>query len=94
MKIWVQEHILLIAAILCVTNGIAFVMMFVDKRRAQRRQWRIPERTLLLSAFLLGGIGSMLGMYLCRHKTKHLKFRILVPLAAAIQIGVLLAFLV
>ncbi|MBP5490643.1 MAG: DUF1294 domain-containing protein [Lachnospiraceae bacterium] len=94
MKIWVQDHILLIAAILCVTNGIAFVMMFVDKRRAQRRQWRIPERTLLLSAFLFGGIGSMLGMYLCRHKTKHLKFQILVPLAAVIQIGALLALLI
>ncbi|MCR5376193.1 MAG: DUF1294 domain-containing protein [Lachnospiraceae bacterium] len=91
MRIWLNEHIALVAAILCVTNGIAFVMMWVDKRRAQRHAWRIPERTLLLSAVCFGGIGSFLGMYGFRHKTKHTVFRLVVPIAAAVQIGILLA---
>ena len=90
MRIWLNEHIALVAAILCVTNGIAFVMMWVDKRRAQRHAWRIPERTLLLSAVCFGGIGSFLGMYGFRHKTKHTVFRLVVPIAA-VQIGILLA---
>lgn len=53
----------------------------MDKYRARLGLWRVSERTLLLSAFALGGIGAMLGMLLFRHKTRHLRFRILVPLA-------------
>ena len=93
MKIWCEEHIAIIAAILLVTNSITFAMMVIDKRRARQRQWRIPERTLLLSAALFGGVGGMLGMYLFRHKTKHLRFTILVPLFAAVQIGIIVAIL-
>ena len=61
-------------------NAAAFLLFAADKRRAVRQKWRIPERTLLLSAFLGGGAGALLAMQICRHKTKKKRFTILVPL--------------
>ncbi len=61
-------------------NAAAFFLFASDKRRAVRQKWRIPERTLLLSAFLGGGAGALLAMQICRHKTKKKRFIILVPL--------------
>jgi hypothetical protein len=55
--------------------------------------WRIPEATLLLVAFLGGSLGSLLGMYTARHKTKHLKFTLVVPLLFFFQFILLLIFL-
>jgi uncharacterized membrane protein YsdA (DUF1294 family) len=65
---------------------IGFIIMGIDKQKARTRAWRIPERTLLLIAFLGGGLGSLIGMYTFRHKTKHTKFVLLVPLATIISI--------
>ena len=62
-------------------NLIGFLTMGIDKQKARKNAWRIPERTLLLVAFLGGGPGSLIGMYTFRHKTKHTKFVLLVPLA-------------
>lgn len=66
-----------------------------DKSLARRQKRRIPERTLLLLAALGGAAGMLLGMYLFRHKTRHRKFTILVPLFLLVQIclGVLWALL-
>ena len=64
------------------------ILMGIDKGRARRKAWRIPERTLLLIAFLGGGLGTLLGMYIFRHKTRHMKFQILVPIAAAFSLFV------
>lgn len=61
-------------------NLIAFYMYWLDKRNARKRRWRIPENTLLGVAFIGGSLGALLGMYIFRHKTKHWKFKILVPL--------------
>ncbi len=61
-------------------NAVTFFLYASDKRRAKRGKWRISEATLLLFPALGGGLGGLFGMYLCRHKTKHLRFRILVPL--------------
>lgn len=58
---------------------IAFVLFGIDKSRATRQEWRIPERVLLGVAVLGGGLGALLGMQLFRHKTKHLKFLIGIP---------------
>ncbi len=66
-----------------------FLLMGSDKRRAIRKEWRIPEGTLLFMAFLGGGIGSFLGMRIFHHKTKHKKFVILLPLAAMLYLLVL-----
>ena len=60
-------------------NLFAFYAMFTDKRRAKRGEWRIPEHTLFFFAFLGGAMGGLLGMYVMRHKTRHLSFKILMP---------------
>ena len=68
-------------------NITVFLTYYSDKRRSIRRQWRIPEATLIIMAFAGGGVGAIWGMYLIRHKTKHFKFRLLVPLALISQIA-------
>lgn len=55
-------------------NILAFSLMGIDKRRARRHLWRIPEKTLFLVVLLGGGIGGTLGMFFFRHKTKHWYF--------------------
>ena len=76
---------ILIAALLLI-NLFAFALYGIDKAKAKRGAWRIPEATLLLVAFLGGSFGALLGMELFRHKTKHAKFRILVPLFLVLHI--------
>ena len=60
--------------------------MLIDKRKAQRNLWRISERTLIGTAVVGGSLGVLLGMHTFRHKTKHLKFTIGVPVILAVQI--------
>ena len=59
--------------------------MLADKFKAKKNLWRIPEATLMSVAALGGSIGSLIGMYTVRHKTKHLKFTLGIPLILAIQ---------
>ena len=61
-------------------NLVGFVLYGVDKAKSKGRGRRIPERTLLWVARLGGGVGCWLGMMLFRHKTKHTRFMVLVPL--------------
>ena len=88
-----MEHILLIAiaAAYVLWNIITFAMYGIDKSKAEKGKWRISEATLILCAFLMGGIGAFLGMSIFRHKTKHIKFMLLVPLAIVVNIGVVVA---
>lgn len=72
---------------LLLVNVVAFAVYGIDKRRAQKGRWRIPESTLLLLAFFGGAIGALLGMRTFHHKTKHWKFKILVPLFLVLQIA-------
>lgn len=72
---------------LIIINAISFTLMLVDKYKARKNLWRIPEATLLTSAALGGSIGALLGMYSVRHKTKHLKFTLGVPAILASQIA-------
>lgn len=69
---------------------IAFALMGIDKWKARHEGWRIPEKTLFLSAVLGGSVGSLAGMYLFRHKTKHPTFTVGMPLILAAQIGLAL----
>lgn len=71
--------------LMSVMSCYSFVLMARDKKLAQKREWRISEAHLLLSAFLMGGMGAWLGMKVFRHKTKHLKFQLLVPMFAILQ---------
>ena len=75
------RHLLLI---LLLWNLAVLLLYAWDKAQARRHGWRVPERTLLLCALLGGGAGGLLGMWLCRHKTRHTAFRVLVPLGAAL----------
>lgn len=85
-----KETILIVAAIvLVVMNVVAFLLMSVDKQRAKRGAWRIPEKTLFLATGLFGGLGGTLGMFLLRHKTKHWYFRYGFPAMLAVQIVLL-----
>lgn len=68
-------------------NLISFFAMGIDKLKAKKNKWRIPEGTLLLFCFLGGGVGGLLGMSLFRHKTKHTKFIILVPLSIVLWLA-------
>ena len=73
-------------------NLLGLILYALDKAKSKRkRSSRIPERTLLWVARLGGGVGCWLGMMLFRHKTKHTRFRVLVPLWAVVWIvGVVL----
>ena len=68
-------------------NLLAFLLMGLDKSKARRNQWRIPEKTLFLSAILGGSIGAILGMQVFRHKTKHASFRIGMPCILILQLA-------
>ena len=82
-----------IIAILIVWNIIVFTMYGIDKQKAKHSSRRISEKTLIFTAVFMGGIGALLGMYLFRHKTKHLKFKITVPFLAILNIAVFFIFL-
>lgn len=69
---------------------IDFALMGIDKWKAKHDSWRIPEKTLFLSAILGGSVGALAGMYLFRHKTKHLSFTVGMPLILAVQIVLVL----
>ncbi len=70
-----------LTVVLIVWNMFTMLMMGIDKQKARKHKFRIPESTLFLLSFLGGGLGILVGMLLFRHKTKHLSFRILVPLS-------------
>lgn len=69
-----------------IVNAAGFLSMLLDKHKARKNLWRISESTLLTIALLGGSIGSLVGMYLVRHKTKHLKFTLGIPLIMIGQI--------
>ena len=71
---------------LLIINATGLILMLVDKIKAKKNLWRIPEATLFFIAAIGGSIGSLLGMYTFRHKTKHIKFIVGMPLILAVQI--------
>ena len=79
VSVMVQTSIIILSYLL-VINLIAFILYGIDKKRAIRNEHRIRESVLLWIARLGGAIGSWLGIKIFRHKTKHTKFRIFVPL--------------
>lgn len=76
----------LLLVYLLIINALGLLVMLADKYKAKKNLWRIPEATLMGIAIAGGSIGSLAGMYLVRHKTKHLKFTIGIPVILAIQI--------
>ena len=70
-------------------NILTFLIFGADKWKAKRDKWRIPEDTLIWLAIAGGSVGALLGMYLFRHKTKHRKFQIGIPVILLVQVGLL-----
>ena len=75
---------------LAAINVIAFMVYGIDKLKAKKGKWRIPEATLLLLAIVSGSIGAWCGMKVWHHKTMHKKFRYGIPLIIVVQIGLYL----
>ena len=72
---------------LLLINALGFALMLIDKWKAKHNRWRIPEATLMTVAALGGSVGSLIGMYTVRHKTKHIKFTVGIPLILVAQIA-------
>jgi len=79
-------YLKIILGFLGIMTIIGFLVMAVDKRRAVRGGWRIPERTLFIIAALGGALGVWMGMELMRHKTRHTKFVIGIPAILVLHI--------
>jgi uncharacterized membrane protein YsdA (DUF1294 family) len=77
---------------LCIINLIGFFAMFLDKQKAKRGKWRIPEKTLFLLAIIGGSLGTTLGMNIFRHKTKHWYFKFGMPFILIVQIVFVIYF--
>jgi len=75
-----------ILAYLVGMNLIAFFIYWLDKQKAKYHRYRIPEKALFAVALLGGSMGALLGMHVCRHKTKHWYFVIGIPLILILQI--------
>ena len=81
--------LIVICVILLVMNLISFALMGIDKVKAKRGSWRVPEKTLFLVTALFGGLGGTLGMRVFRHKTKHWYFKYGFPALLVVQIALL-----
>lgn len=74
---------------LCIINAISFLLMLIDKQKARKKRWRIPERTLLGVCAVGGSLGGLLAMVLVRHKTLHKRFSIGIPLMLLLHAAIL-----
>ncbi len=78
---------------LVIMNVLDFVLMWRDKRKAQRRQWRIPEAVLLGVGALGGCFGGFAAMHLFRHKTLHMTFKMGFPVMMLVHVILFIRFL-
>lgn len=77
-----------------IINIIGFIVMLIDKNRAKKNEWRIPEKTIFIITALGGSIGTITGMYLLRHKTKKIKFTIGLPMILILEIiGIIVIYI-
>ena len=79
--------------IICI-NLIGFFIMWLDKHKARKGSWRIPEKTLFIITAIGGGIGTTAGMFVFRHKTKKLNFLIGFPFITILEIILAIYYLV
>mgnify|MGYP002508189501 CR=1 FL=1 len=74
---------------LAIINLLGFFAIFLDKQKAKKDKWRIPEKTLFLLALIGGSLGTTLGMHTFRHKTKHWYFVVGIPLIFFAQLALI-----
>lgn len=84
-----MQVILFLATYFLLINLIGFISMYLDKRKSKKHIWRIPEATLFIIALIGGSIGSLIGMYTFRHKTRHWYFVYGMPAILIIQIALI-----
>lgn len=82
-----MKLVYIIIIYLILINITGFAVMGIDKWKARKQAWRIPEKTLFLISILGGSIGSIAGMYTFHHKTKHWYFVIGMPLILIVQVA-------
>ena len=90
IKFFFSQHSTAFVIYLLLINLLTLIVFAVDKQRARRQAWRIPESTLLLLAVLGGSLGAWAGIRLCHHKTRHRKFALGVPLIFCLQLALAL----
>lgn len=88
-----MDVITLLSVYFVTLNLIGFALMGIDKYKAKKRAFRIPEATLFIIAVIGGSIGSIIGMYAFRHKTRHWYFVYGMPFILVIQIILIIVFL-
>lgn len=88
-----MDVITLLSVYFIALNLIGFALMGIDKYKAKKRAFRIPEATLFIVAIIGGSIGSIIGMYAFRHKTRHWYFVYGMPFILVIQIILIIVFL-
>ncbi len=81
-----MDVVLIIIAYVIMMNLVSFALMGIDKYKAKKKTWRIPEATLFLFAIFGGSLGSTLGMFVFHHKTRHWYFRYGLPLILIVQL--------
>ena len=86
-----KNIIIYLEQITLIINTIAFLAMFIDKKKAEKDRWRIKESTLLTLALIGGSIGAIAGMYTFHHKTKKPRFFIGIPVIIVLQIMLIIA---
>ena len=84
-------HLIIIYYLLAI-NAVAFFVYGIDKLKARKGWWRIPEATLLLLAIIGGSIGAWLGMKVWHHKTMHRKFQYGLPAILLLQLAIAVYF--
>lgn len=77
----------IITCVFAVMTVLGFAVMGIDKAKAKEGKWRIKEAALFAFAILFGGVGTTLGMYVFRHKTKHWYFAVFFPILALVDIA-------
>ena len=90
-----MKKIIFLAVIiyLVIINAAGFVFMFIDKKKAKRRRRRIPEAVLMTISAIGGGVGTLAGMEIFRHKTNHASFYIGIPVMIVIQLALVFLFI-
>ena len=89
----VEQKLTLIAAWFALISLIAVIATVADKIKAKRGKWRVPEATLMGISVLGGSVAMLVTMIMIRHKTKHMKFMIGIPVVIILQIAAAIAVL-
>ena len=84
-----MDTVFIIGIALVILNLVSFSLMAYDKHCARAGKWRVPEKTLFIAAACFGGLCGVLGMTLCRHKTRHWYFRVFFPVLLILQMALL-----